>query len=309
VARFLPIALVAALLVGTAAAFAVTERLKLVRSPVAAQAVTKVFSPVCACGKDEASIRFRLREADRIDLAIVDGDNRIVRTLFLDRPERVGTVVAAWDGRDEAGGVVPEGSYRPRLHFDRARRTIVLPNPIAVDTTPPQITLRFVRPRVFSPDGDGRSDKVSVGYALDEPAHGVLFAEGGQVAYTRAQQTEWKVDWNGVDDGRKLRPGDIRLTLAGEDRAGNRSDPIPAGSVRLRYVELARDRVAVPPAVRFGIRVGTDAGTVRWRLAGRTGTSSGPLLVLRSPARPGRYTLFVEAAGHADRATVIVRAR
>jgi hypothetical protein len=33
------------------------------------------------------------------------------------------------------------------------------------------------------------------------------------------------------------------------------------------------------------------------------------LLILRAPAVPGRYALFVEANGRADRATVIVRER
>lgn len=308
-ARILPIGLVVALLGGTAAAFAVTERLKLVRSPVAAREVTKVFSPVCGCDKERATIGFRLRKADRIDLAIVDGDNDVVRTIFTNRAAPVGPLEAEWDGRDDDGRVVPEGSYKPRLHFDEERRTIVLPNPIEVDTTAPRVSVRFLRPSVFSPDGDGRSDKVSVGYALDEPAHGVLFANGGQVAYTRAQRTEWKVDWNGVDEGRKLRPGPVELSLAGEDRAGNRSQPAAVGVVRLRYVELRRARVVVPPRVRFGIRVDTDARGYRWRLAGRTGRVSGPLLVLRAPVRPGRYTLFVEANGHADRAAVIVRGR
>ncbi len=49
---------------------------------------------------------------------------------------------------------MPEGRYRPRVHLASERRTIVLPNPIRVDVTPPQIELRSLRPRVFSPDGD-----------------------------------------------------------------------------------------------------------------------------------------------------------
>ena len=34
-----------------------------------------------------------------------------------------------------------------------------------------------------------------------------------------------------------------------------------------------------------------------------------PLLTLTAPKRPGRYVLFVEARGHADRTTVLVRKR
>jgi hypothetical protein len=309
VARILPTALVVALLAGTAAAFAVTERLKLVPSPITGPQIDRVFSPVCECPKGQARISFVLRRGDRVDLSVVDGEGRVVRTLFSGRSRPAGRVEASWDGRNDAGAVVAEGSYRPRVHLAQERRTIVLPNPIGIDTTPPGIQVVSVQPLAFSPDGDGRSDKVSVRYTLTEPAHGVLFADGRQVAYTRAQREEWKVDWNGVRDGRRLRPGRYRLTIAGEDRAGNRSERVEVGTVSLRYVALSRDHVVVPAGVRFGTGVDTDAERYAWRFAGRTGIASGTPLVLRAPARPGRYTLFVEANGRADRATVIVRAR
>ena len=67
--RFLPAVLVVALLGGSAAAFAVTERLKLVRSPIWRTQVDKVVSP--GTGR-RAKIKFRLRSADSLSLAIVD---------------------------------------------------------------------------------------------------------------------------------------------------------------------------------------------------------------------------------------------
>jgi len=281
VARFLPIALVVALLVGTAAAFAVTERLKLVRSPIAAPEIDRVFSPVCDCDRDRASIAFRLRERDRVDLAIVDDD----------------------------GEVVPEGQYRPRVHLARQRRTIVLPNPIQVDVTAPVAQLVSVAPTVFSPDGDGRSDKVTVRYRMSEPANAVLLVDGEQRVRTRFAPVEGKLDWFGVVDGEPLRRGVHALQIVGVDRAGNRSQPTEETRVRIRSIDLARALVRVPPRVRFGIGVDTDARSYRWRFAGGSGRASGPLLVLRAPARPGRYTIFVEANGGGDRAAVLVRAR
>jgi hypothetical protein len=309
VARLFPIALVLALLAGTAAAFAVTERLKLVRSPIAAPRIDKTFSPVCDCPQERALVSFRLRRADDVDLAIVDGDGDVVRTLFTGRGFPVGTVAETWDGRDDAGRIVPEGSYRPRVHLERERRTIVLPNPIRVDVTPPRIRITEVRPSdAFSPDGDGRNDKLQVFYAIDEPAKALLYVDGRRVVRTRFSRQEDKLEWFGVRDGRPLRAGRQRLELRAEDTAGNVGPPA-RDAIRIRYVELGRSRVVVPPRVRFGIGVDTDARAYRWRLAGRTGIGRGPLLVLRSPAVPGRYTLFVEANGRADRATVIVRER
>ena len=70
-ARLLSTLLVLGLLGGTAAAFAVTEHLKLVRSPIlSTQVDNKVFSPVCRCSTEKARIHFRLRQADRVTLSI-----------------------------------------------------------------------------------------------------------------------------------------------------------------------------------------------------------------------------------------------
>lgn len=308
-ARFLPIALVVALLTGTAAAFAVTERLKLVKSPIAAPKIDRVFSPVCDCDRDEASIAFRLREGDRVDLAIVDEDGDVVRTLLDSRSLPAGRLAESWDGRDDHGEVVPEGQYRPRVHLARQRRTIVLPNPIEVDVTKPVAQLVSVAPTLFSPDGDGRSDKVTVRYRMSEPANAVLLVDGEQRVRTRFAPVEGKLDWFGVVDGKPLRRGVHALQVVGVDRAGNRSQPTEKARVRIRSIDLARALVRVPPGVRFGIGVDTDARSYRWRFAGGSGRASRPLLVLRAPARPGRYTIFVEANGGGDRATVLVRAR
>ena len=146
---------VTALLAATALAFAYTEKLKLTPSPILGTRVDKIFSPVCACGTDTATISFRLRRRDRLTVELIDSRGRRVRTLVADTPARRGRVSFFWDGRSEAGVVVAEGVYRPRVHLAAERRTIVLPNPIRVDVTPPVVELVSLAPRVFSPDGDG----------------------------------------------------------------------------------------------------------------------------------------------------------
>ena len=49
-----------------------------------------------------------------------------------------GRVVIRWDGLGDDGQPLPEGEYRPRVHLREERRTIVLPNPIEIDVTPPR---------------------------------------------------------------------------------------------------------------------------------------------------------------------------
>jgi FlgD Ig-like domain len=304
--RIVSTVLVVGLLAGTAAAFAVTERLKLVRSPIFATRIEfKLFSPVCDCPKEAATLHFRLREPDRLTIVIEDADRNVVRTL-LDDERRSGAVSVAWDGRDDAGGIVAEGRYRPRVHLDEARRTILLPNPITVDTTPPEVVRFDVRPLGFSPDRDGRNDKVSALYAVSEPAHALLYVNGKRRVRSRFQRLEDKLDWFGIVSGKPLRAGPVELALAAEDRAGNVSEATRSRLVQVRYVTLRRTSIRVPAGLRFGVRVRSDARRVTWRFAGGRGRAEPGVLVLRAPQQPGRYTLFVEANGHGARARVLV---
>lgn len=299
--------LVLGLLGGTATAFAVTESLKLELSPITAPRVDRVFSPVCDCDTASATIRFRLREPDRLTVAIVDGGD-VVRTLARSRPETRGDVEYTWDGRDDDGDVVPEGSYRPRVHLADQHRTIELPNPIEVDVTPPELRVLRAGPARISPDGDGRADRVQIAYSVSERAHGILFVDGRRLVYTYRQPREGVMSWYGKSRGRAVRPGRYRLEAAAEDTAGNGSAERVELAVQVRYIELARETIRARARLRFGVRVDTDVRSYRWVFAGRSGRSSERLLVLRAP-RAGRYRLFVEANGHGDSARVIVRPR
>ena len=149
--RVLSTVLVLGLLVGTSAAFAITERLKLVPSPIIAPKVTEAFSPVCDCATDVGRVQFRLRDPDRLTVSIVDADGGTVQTVVRGEEHGAGPVEFRWDGRGAS-----EGEYRAKVHLARARRTIVIPNTMRLDTTAPVVTVEAIRPRVFSPDGDGR---------------------------------------------------------------------------------------------------------------------------------------------------------
>jgi hypothetical protein len=305
-ARIASTLLVVGLLAGTAAAFAVTERLKLVPSPIAAPRIDRIVGPLCDCPREEASIVFRLRDPDRVTLQVVDGGGEPVRTLIDDARTSAGDVEASWDGRDDDGEVVAEGSYRPRVHLDEQRRTITLPNPIRVDTTPPEIEVVEVRPRRLSPGVGDRNNRLDVVYEVSEQANAVLFVDGQRRVRTRFAPLEGRLEWFGVVDGARLPAGTYRLEVAAEDRAGNTSPRVPAGEVEIWYIALARTEITVPAGARFGVRVATDAPEFSWLFAGGRGSAEPGLLVLRAPRSPGRYRLFVEAAGRAARAEVTV---
>jgi hypothetical protein len=307
VARIASTVLVVALLAATAAAFALTQGLKLQKSPIFGTRVQRVFSPVCNCRTDTARIAFKLRKADRIDVAIVDG-SEVVRTIERGRSYPKGPVVIEWDGRDDAGRILPEGEYRPRVRVRGEHQTITLPNPITIDVTPPVLQDVRVRPRVFSPDGDGRRDRVTVSYRLDEPGKGALVVNGKRQGLgTRFPRTEETIVWTGKVDGRPVEPGVYALQLVAVDQAGNRTGRTPPVPVAVRYVALGRNRIPVAAGAPFAVRVSSDAERVRWTLGGRSGFARPGTLRLRAPLQKGRFTLTVAANGHTARAAVFVR--
>jgi hypothetical protein len=77
--------------------------------------------------------------------------------------------------------------------------------------------------------------------------------------------------------------------------------------VTIRYVAFPQRVVHTVAGARFRVRVVSDAALVRWRFAGRTGRTRPGALVLRAPAAPGRYRLFVEERGHGASLPVVVR--
>ena len=305
-ARWPQLLIALALLGATAAAFAITERLKLERSPVTGTRVDRVFSPVCECARNVAVISIVLRRRETVTLDILNRNGRSIRTLVENLPEPAGRVSYTWDGRDNLERVVPEGVYRPRVLLERNGRTIVLPNPIRVDTTAPVITLVRVFPRVFSPDSDGSRDRVTASYRIDERARAVMLVDGRQRVQSKFRQVEGNLVWFGRVNGSVVRPGLYEIRLRAVDRAGNRSVRTRGVPVRVRFVELSRERIEVGAGKRFSVRVRTDAPTYRWLFDGRRGAGRREVLVLRAPEEAGSYTLYVTVGGRAARAEVVV---
>ena len=297
--------LVVALLAATAAAFALTQGLKNQPAAIFGTDVDEVFSPVCGCDSATASIAFKLRKPDRLDVSVVDGSDRVVRTIERRREYAQGPVEIEWDGRDDAGKVLPEGEYQPRVRLRGDRTTYTLPNPIRIDVTPPRLEL-VSAPTAFSPDGDRRRDLAIFRYRLSEPGRGMLFVNGKRRWLTRFPRQEDSVVWNGKVAGRTLPLGSYAARLAAFDPAGNVSARTRPIEVAIRYVALDPNRISVTTGARLAVRVLSDARRVRWSLAGRSGLTRPGTLRLQAPLQKGRFTLTVSANGHASRAAVFV---
>jgi hypothetical protein len=222
--------LLLALLAGTTTAFALTEALKLEQSPVSRPRFKSVFSPTCACPRETARLAVRLLDADTIDAVIVDEDGNSVRTLASHEPHAPGRTVFRWDGRDDRGEIVPDGTYRLNLHFAEADRTILIPDTVRVDTRPPTIELVSLEPRRLALGGEG----VTIVVRLTERARPLLLANGELVLRGPVSDPgRTRLTWDGTVEGHLLSPRRYALTLEAQDRAGNVSAPTEAVIVRI----------------------------------------------------------------------------
>jgi hypothetical protein len=302
--RILSTGVLVGLLVATAAAFAITERLKLTKSPITGTKIVRGF--VSPRAHTTAAVRVRFRRADRVTATILDSHRHYVDTLAYRLPVRRGYGMFVWNGLTDVRKTPGDGTYRLEIHFANQHRTILLPNPIVLDTRPPAVLDAGAVRRAFSPDGDHQFDTVTIHYRLSEDAHVLVSLDGHRIIRGRSSKPKNKVSWNGMVDGRLLPQGTYTLVVSAVDLAGNRAANVRQVDVDVRYIALGAPRVRVHGAAVLRIGVSTDAKRYRWSLAGRSGTSSARVLRLRVPRSAGRYTLTVTEHGHSARAVVVV---
>jgi hypothetical protein len=282
---------------------------------VTAPRLTRLIGPTCGCEKETARLEVRLREPYVVDAAVVDMEGGHVRTLATDVRRPRGVASFTWDGRDDEGAVVPDGRYRLSLHLDGDDRTIVVPTPIRVDTTPPRLRLVAATPRVISPDGDGRADRVLFRYRASEGSYAVVHVDGREILRGRFwRRGPGRVRWGGRLAGRAVRPGTYAASVVAVDAAGNRSEPSVEVPVRVRYVELADVPRRVRPGSLVRFRVDADAREVLIRIESRRGRGNiGPIrrvapgvVTIRAPRSTGRFTITAVAGQYSDEAPLRV---
>jgi flagellar hook assembly protein FlgD len=307
--RLLTTATIAGLLIATAAAFAITERLKLTKSAVYGTRVSHGLSPTCGCARGRARISFKLRKHDNLTVTVLNGHKDEV-ALLAERSFPKGPVELTWNGRDDVGNRAPDGSYLVRIHLSGAHQTITLPNRIVLDTTAPQVLTVSRNRDQFSPDGDRQADFVRFTYQLSKPARVILYLGGKRVVGpTYRHPASGNVSWDGKVNGSALRAGLYTLEMGAVDQFGN-STPVANRfrvTVQVRYITIAAHRITVLAGHRLVIGVSTDAKHYAWRLGKLKGHSRSHVLNVRAPTRRGRYTLVVEEQGHLDRAAVFVK--
>lgn len=295
------------LLVATAAAFAITEHLKLIKSPVYGPQVTKFFSPACRCATAKASVGFKLRHRDSVTVTIEDAAGHAVATLAAGQSEPRGPVSFSWDGRTDGGTQAPDGVYLPDVALPH-RSFLLVADQIVLDTKAPKVLSASGLKRVLLA-GPGRS--VAIRYTLNEQAHAVVYLGRHQIILSRRTRPSGKVKWAGTLYGKPLRPGSYVLSVGAIDAAGNETPAAGRKSVTVvvRYITIAPVTITVRAGSQLAVRVETVAPRYTWHLDRRSGSRRGKALRLRAPAKPGRYRLVVSEHGHTATAVVRVRAK
>lgn len=310
-ARLISTLLVLGLLGGSAAAFAITEELKLEKSPITGTRIPTAYSPTCRCRSAVALIRFRLRKPDSVTATVLDPDGDTVQTIAAGRDAPKGYLTLRWDGRNQAGAIVPEGGYRIRVHLARRHETITIPNTIQVDMTPPKISIVRIRPTngIFSPDGDGHRDHVAIKFDVNEVARPLLLINGRRAIRGRLTHVTGILQWSGRIDHHRLPPGRYAVALRGQDVAGNRGPATHPHFVVIRYVSVASKVVHAKPGHRLTIKVSSDARRIYWHLHGKKGVARPGRITLKAPVKHGRYLVVFRALDHYATAHVVVRGK
>lgn len=308
------------LLVATAAAFAITERLKQIKSPVYGTKVSAgtvarpgrpvLISPVCGCPTSKATVQITLRHTGPVTVTIVDSAEHTVATIasgvHMDarQPRQF-----PWNGRTDAGTVVPDGVYYPWVHLPR--RTLGLINKITVDTKPPKVFSATARkggtPVLFA--APGRT--IAIHYEFSGRAHAVVYLGRRKITTGRASRPDDKIKWAGTFGGRRLRAGTYVLSVGAQDLAGNETpaDRRKQVTVELRYIQLAPERITARAGRPFTVHVETAAPRYTWQFGHKHGSHHRRSLRLRAPSAAGTYRLVVTEHGHTATAVVRVRAK
>jgi flagellar hook assembly protein FlgD len=223
---------------------------------------TLLFSPDGDGRREDAKVNVRLSQAAEVTVEIQE-DGETVRRLISGRRAGRGWVRESWDGRDDAGVRVADGTYAIKLRARAGRKQFNTTRTIVVDTAAPRPQEMAVESATLGRPGPGQC---RVTFASRDPGSVVIEALRGDDVVRRLGPRPVRPDtpvrwrWDGSrDGGGTVPPGlyDIRASLF--DAARNRV--VRQRTCWVGYIAGTPVPAAVPPRGRVGADLRRTGGT------------------------------------------------
>ncbi|EFM09007.1 peptidase S8 and S53 subtilisin kexin sedolisin [Paenibacillus curdlanolyticus YK9] len=129
-------------------------------------AVSATPNPFKVTGTANATIKYTNSEPVTASIVIVDGNGSTIRTLANAQSQTTGAKSITWNGKNDAGALVEDGTYTYRILVeDGTGLTAEATGTIVTDKTTPVISGLAASPSVFAPTG---SNNLHVNFALSE---------------------------------------------------------------------------------------------------------------------------------------------
>src|SRR5829696_6768659 len=260
--------------------------------------------------RDTSQIGFDLSEPASVSFMVTDGEGTEVRRIVNER-RLAGDAKHRfrWDGRDDDGNVVRDGTYRMRVVRRDESRVIDSVKEITVDTVPPRVTLVSASPSVIPTGLPGETPQVRLRYRGPKnraPVVRVFRTGEGEPRIVR--RFRGGPNRGAIWDGRvsagpeRTEPapeGNYAFTVAVRDKAGNATEaplPLPSASVARpgTGVSVADFSVRGPlSAVTAGAFAHLEVGPVDRSFDFVVSRLGDPKPVLRGGRVAGRFRIHV----------------
>ena len=194
------------------------------------QSDTAAFSPGNTNAVSKVVFTPKLTSADGLQIflfEIRDASGNVVKSLN----SNASPATIPWDGRDNSGKTLPDGSYiyTLKLKYSFGDEPVSSPKIIRIDTAAPVIACT-ADDTIFSPNNDGRKETLTIRQETKgEPGdqYDAAFIDGNNKTVRKYHWTgkiPENLVWNGLDDAGKDAPeGLYRYEIQGVDAAGNRA--------------------------------------------------------------------------------------